>query len=607
MEARTASTSPGAQATTKFIVAARALVAPLSSVLAAQNAESCASTLLDHLADGAGGAGAGRHGRLHLSPGWSSASAAVGPQVPASYSATGASYCCQPVAHGIDERPLRLHLVGAGEEGGVAAHGVEDEPLVGLRRAGAELGPVAEVHRHVAHGDALAGHLGGEAQGDALVRLDAHDEEVGLVRGARHALEEAVRQGLELDGHLGDALGEALAGAQVEGDPAPAPRVERHAQRDEGLVLGARRDVGLGAVARHLVAAHGAGGVLPAHREAEHLLLAADGVEGAQHLDLLVAHGVGVPRGGRLHGGEREDLERVVLHDVARGAHRLVEAAAPLDADVLGDGDLHVVDVLPRPQRLEDGVAEAEHHQVLHGLFAEVVIDPVDLALGEVGEQIAVEGAGAGEIDAEGLLHDDVLVGRALLVRRRHHQARLAQAADDGGDLIGADREVEDAVFAGAALAVEALQLDLELGERLRQVELALHVGDALGQLGPRRLVHGLAPGELGDALLHLVGEVGLGPPRHAHHGEAAGEHPAQRQVVDRGHQLALGEVARGAEDDEGAGAHGAVLRHALAQGVLLGGVRRRRRRGHARELQSVWTSPSRSRRRYVCEPKKSR
>ena len=79
-----------------------------------------------------------------------------------------------------------------------------------------------------------------------------------------------------------------------------------------------------------------------------------------------------------------EDLERVVLHDVARDADLLVEVAAPLDADLLGHGDLHVVDVLARPERLEDGVAEAEHQEVLDRLFPEVVVDPVDLALGEV-------------------------------------------------------------------------------------------------------------------------------------------------------------------------------------------------------------------------------
>ncbi len=50
---------------------------------------------------------------------------------------------------------------------------------------------------------------------------------------------------------------------------------------------------------------------------------------------------------------------------------------------LLGHGDLHVVDVLRVPQRLEDAVGEAQHQQVLHRLLAEVVVDAVGLALGE--------------------------------------------------------------------------------------------------------------------------------------------------------------------------------------------------------------------------------
>jgi hypothetical protein len=110
----------------------------------------------------------------------------------------------------------------------------------------------------------------------------------------------------------------------------------------------------------------------------------------------------------------------VVLHDVARDARLLVELAAPLDADLLGHGDLDVAHVLPRPERLEDGVAEAEDQQVLDGLFSEVVIDAVDLALVEVGEQLAVQRARALEVCPEGLLDHDAL-------------KRLVASADRGG------------------------------------------------------------------------------------------------------------------------------------------------------------------------------
>ena len=84
----------------------------------------------------------------------------------------------------------------------------------------------------------------------------------------------------------------------------------------------------------------------------------------------------------------------MVLHHVAQGADAFVVAGAGGDhlaglrivlgqALLLGDGDLHVVDVLLVPQRLEDAVGEAQHQQVLHRLLAEVVIDAIGLALGE--------------------------------------------------------------------------------------------------------------------------------------------------------------------------------------------------------------------------------
>ena len=74
----------------------------------------------------------------------------------------------------------------------------------------------------------------------------------------------------------------------------------------------------------------------------------------------------------------------MVLEDVADRARLLVVAGAPLDADRLGDGDLHVVDELPVPDRLEDAVGEPQRQHVLDGLLAEVVVDAEDLVLVEV-------------------------------------------------------------------------------------------------------------------------------------------------------------------------------------------------------------------------------
>ena len=63
----------------------------------------------------------------------------------------------------------------------------------------------------------------------------------------------------------------------------------------------------------------------------------------AEDVDLAVAHRVGSSGAarGRLHRDQREDLQQVVLDDVAQRADRVVEAAAVLDAEVLGHRDLH--------------------------------------------------------------------------------------------------------------------------------------------------------------------------------------------------------------------------------------------------------------------------
>ena len=78
------------------------------------------------------------------------------------------------------ESPGGFDAVAVGEERGVAEHGVEQEALVAVGGGLAEGFGVAEVHvdgRDV-HGG--AGDLGAEAEGDALVGLDAHGDDVGL-------------------------------------------------------------------------------------------------------------------------------------------------------------------------------------------------------------------------------------------------------------------------------------------------------------------------------------------------------------------------------------------------------------------------------------------
>ncbi len=80
----------------------------------------------------------------------------------------------------------------------------------------------------------------------------------------------------------------------------------------------------------------------------------------AEYLDLLVTQRFVAFADRRFHREMREHLQQVVLDHVAQRADLLVETAASLDAEVLGHGYLHVVDVVAVPDRLQERVREAE-------------------------------------------------------------------------------------------------------------------------------------------------------------------------------------------------------------------------------------------------------
>src|SRR6185295_5760307 len=155
-------------------------------------------------------------------------------------------------------------------------------------------------------------------------------------------------------------------------------------------------------------------------------------------------------RRGRLHRAEGEDLEEVALDDVADHAGGVVELAPAFDGDVLGHGDLDVVDVLPVPHGLEDGVAEPEDQDVLDGLLAEVVVAAEDLLLVEELRDGAVELARGGEVAAEGLLDDDARPG---LRGGGLQESGTLQVAEDDGEDAGRDGEVVEPV-AGKPVAL---------------------------------------------------------------------------------------------------------------------------------------------------------
>ena len=193
-------------------------------------------------------------------------------------------------------------------------------------------------------------------------------------------LEAEVRDRLERDRDLGDLARQALARAQVERHARPAPVVDLEAQRRVRLGVGVGRDALLLEVARHVLAADGARACTGRGRRSRSTSSAVGGVIARRTLTFSSRTSSAVKfTGGSMH-EQAQQLEHVVLHEVAQRAGAVVVARAAADADVLGRGDLDVVDVVAVPERLEEPVGEAERQDVLDRLLAEVVVDAEDLA-----------------------------------------------------------------------------------------------------------------------------------------------------------------------------------------------------------------------------------
>ncbi len=239
----------------------------------------------------------------------------------------------------------------------------------------------------------------------------------------------------------------------------------------------------------------------------------------------------------------------MVLHDVAQGAGFFVEGAAAFDADAFRRGDLDVVDEVAVPDGLEDAVGKAKDQHVLHGFLAEVVIDAEDLVLAEDGVDVVVQFFGAFKVVAEGLFNDDA---NGADFRLRH--VVRAETMNDVGEVVGRGGEIKEPIAAGAVVAIELAQQFLQRVVALIVVEVHRVVGDLLYKFIELAVVF-VDTAELDDALTHIFGEaVGEIAAGDADDAKLFGEQAGLLQMKERGEQLALGQIAGGAEDDSDAG-----------------------------------------------------
>ena len=155
--------------------------------------------------------------------------------------------------------------------------------------------------------------------------------------------EQHERRAAESNGNFRDTPAEPLAGAQIKRNISPAPVIDFQFERDEGFRVGIGRDIRFDAVRWDRLAVHRAFAILSAHHVLQNFFRSGH-LDGVQNFGLLVAYRVGFEGNGRLHGGERQQLKKMVGHHVAQRARSFIERSAMFDADGFRGGNLHVID-----------------------------------------------------------------------------------------------------------------------------------------------------------------------------------------------------------------------------------------------------------------------
>ena len=159
---------------------------------------------------------------------------------------------------------------------------------------------------------------------------------------------------------------------------------------------------GLVGVAGQLPAVDGPGGVPspPARRDR----VAGPDPAGPQRLRLPIPQIPGIQAGRRIHRDQRQHLQQVGLDHVHQGAGAVVIPGPVLQRQRLVEHDIHPLDVIGAPQRLEQPVREPQPQQVQHRRLAQEMVHPVDLILRHQGADDGIQIGRAGLVDTEWFL-----------------------------------------------------------------------------------------------------------------------------------------------------------------------------------------------------------
>ena len=120
-------------------------------------------------------------------------------------------------------------------------------------------------------------------------------------------------------------------------------------------------------------------------------MLEVNGLHGLQYFHGLVAQGHAIVGERRFHRRHTEQLQQMVLDHVAHHAGAIVIAGARANAFGFRCGDLHVINIVAVPDRFKTRIGKAEDQHILDCLFAQVMIDTVELLFAYHGEELVVQ------------------------------------------------------------------------------------------------------------------------------------------------------------------------------------------------------------------------
>ncbi len=282
-----------------------------------------------------------------------------------------------------------------------------------------------------------------------------------------------------------------------------------------------------------------------------------------QYFCLLVSNRVRVKRDWRFHRSQADQLHDVIWHHVAQRSGLIVVTAALFHAHGFRHRNLHVIDVAPVPDGLEDSVGESKRQDVLDRFLAQIMIDAIDLLFFRNFQQLHIQVPGRLQVMTKGFLDDHPPPVLVVLF----HKPGFSQVFDDGAEKTRGGRQVEEVIAVRGMVLVYFLQQVFQLRVDVLVVELGGHVihtaeepfDDVLVAIVARVVLY-----IVGQFLAEIVG--GHRGMRDSHDGEFARQQVGFGEVVERGNELAAGQITSCAKNDHYAGVGG--FRGALWLGV---------------------------------------